>query len=50
MNLNKSKIYGVNLHEEFLRATSLFLACSVGVVPFNFVGIQVGEKQRIRAS
>ncbi|CAK8537298.1 unnamed protein product [Lathyrus sativus] len=42
MNLNKSKFYGINLQASVLRDTSNFMACVVGLVPINFLGIQVG--------
>lgn len=39
VNLNKSKVYEINLQKDLLIAASHFLACSI---PFNFLGIQVG--------
>lgn len=50
LNLNKSKVFGINLEEDFLRSALNFLACSVGAVPFNFLGIQVGANPWRRAS
>jgi hypothetical protein len=38
----KSKLYGINLDENFLCATSVFLHCEVDCIPFRFLGIPVG--------
>ncbi|CAK8566440.1 unnamed protein product [Lathyrus sativus] len=50
VNWNKSKVYGINLHADVLRVASNFLACAVGLVPFNFLGIQVGFNPRRKAT
>lgn len=36
VNFNKSEIFGINLQEELLSATSNFLACYAGYVMFTF--------------
>jgi hypothetical protein len=46
----KSKLYGINLEEHFLRASSAFLNCEVDSLPFRFLGIPVGSNPRRRAT
>lgn len=41
INLNKSKLYGVHLDDSLLQATSAFLACEIGKLPFLFLGIML---------
>ncbi|PNX74904.1 cysteine-rich receptor-like protein kinase, partial [Trifolium pratense] len=43
VNVNKSKLYGVNLEDRFLRASSYFLHCGVDSIPFRFLGIPVAS-------
>lgn len=44
-----SNVIGVDVEENVLRGISHFFACSVGSLPFKFLGIPVGENPR-RAS
>ncbi|XP_058766654.1 uncharacterized protein LOC131640260 [Vicia villosa] len=46
INMAKSKVYGVGLEDQFLRATSHFLCCKVDNIPFKFLGIVVGGNHR----
>jgi hypothetical protein len=50
VNFFKSKLYGINLEESFLRASSSFLHCAVESIPFRFLGIPVGANPRRRAT
>lgn len=50
MNLFKSKLFGFNLMDEFLQATSSFLTRGIGSIPFMFLGIPVGVNPRKRAT
>jgi hypothetical protein len=50
VNFNKSKLYGINLDDSFLRASSLFLHCEVDSIPFRFLGIPVGVNPRRKAT
>ncbi|PNY01857.1 cysteine-rich receptor-like protein kinase, partial [Trifolium pratense] len=50
VNFYKSKLYGINLDESFLRASSAFLNCGVETIPFRFLGIPVGANPRRRAT
>lgn len=46
VNFFKSSIYGLNLREDFLEATSVFLHCSIGLLPFKYLGTFVGDSPR----
>jgi hypothetical protein len=46
VNFFKSKLYGVNLEDNFLQASSAFLHCGVESIPFKFLGIPVGANPR----
>ncbi|XP_058776310.1 uncharacterized protein LOC131650623 [Vicia villosa] len=46
VNFNKSNIYGVNVCDGYLDATSTFLACKVDRPPFKFLGVKVGDSPR----
>jgi hypothetical protein len=46
VNFFKSKLYGVNLEDNFLCAASTFLNCGVDAIPFRFLGILVGANPR----
>jgi hypothetical protein len=46
VNFFKSKLYGVNLEDNFLQASSAFLHCGVDSIPFKFLGIPVGANPR----
>lgn len=39
INLNKSKLYIVHLDGSLMQATSNFLACEIGELPFLILGI-----------
>ncbi|XP_058765309.1 uncharacterized protein LOC131638782 [Vicia villosa] len=45
-NFHKSKLYGVNGGDWFLKATSSFLSCKVESLPFKFLGVKVGSSPR----
>ncbi|XP_058746724.1 uncharacterized protein LOC131619669 [Vicia villosa] len=46
VNFHKSNIYGINVGDCYLEATSLFLSCKVDVLPFKFLGVWVGDSPR----
>jgi hypothetical protein len=50
VNFFKSKLYGINLDNDFLRALSAFLHCGVDSIPFKFLGIPVGANPRRKAT
>ncbi|CAJ2637088.1 unnamed protein product [Trifolium pratense] len=50
VNFFKSKLYGINLDDRFLRASSSFLHCGVDHLPFRFLGIPVGANPRRKAT
>ncbi|CAJ2634610.1 unnamed protein product [Trifolium pratense] len=50
VNFFKSKLYGINLDDIFLRASSSFLHCGVDHLPFRFLGIPVGANPRRKAT
>jgi hypothetical protein len=50
VNFYKSKLYGINLDDSFLRASSSFLHCGVDSIPFRFLGIPVGANPRRKST
>jgi hypothetical protein len=50
VNFYKSKLYGINLDDRFLRASSSFLHCGVDSIPFRFLGISVGANPRRKST
>lgn len=46
INFVNSKLIGINIDEDFIQAASLFMSCSLGSVPFSFLGIQIGVNLR----
>jgi len=44
VNFHKSCLMGVNVAPEFLEMASTFLNCSVGSLPFMYLGLPVGAK------
>jgi hypothetical protein len=50
VNFFKSKLYGINLDDNFLGAASSFLHCGVDSIPFRFLGIPVGANPRRKAT
>jgi hypothetical protein len=50
VNFYKSKLYGINLVDSFLSASSSFLHCAVEAIPFCFLGIPVGANPRRRST
>jgi hypothetical protein len=46
VNFFKSKIYGINVEDSFMRAASNFLSCNIDSIPFRFLGIPVGANPR----
>ncbi|MCH82820.1 RNA-directed DNA polymerase (Reverse transcriptase) [Trifolium medium] len=45
VNFYKSKLYGINLDDSFLRASSSFLHCGVESIPFRFLRIPVRPRR-----
>ncbi|XP_058776599.1 uncharacterized mitochondrial protein AtMg01250-like [Vicia villosa] len=43
INFHKSNLYGINVDQWFMEAASTFLSCKVGLLPFKFLGVRVGE-------
>jgi hypothetical protein len=50
INFYKSKLYGINIEDSFMRASSLILHCAVESIPFRFLGIPVGANPKRRAA
>ncbi|PNX65997.1 ribonuclease H [Trifolium pratense] len=50
VNFFKSKLYGINLEDNFLSAASEFLHCGVDSIPFRFLGIPVGSNPRRKST
>lgn len=46
VNFAKSNVMGLNIEERALRGISHFVACTVGLIPFKFLGISVGANPR----
>jgi hypothetical protein len=46
VNFFKSKIYGINVEDSFMRAASNFVPCNTDSIPFRFLGIPVGANPR----
>ncbi|XP_058725516.1 uncharacterized protein LOC131596794 [Vicia villosa] len=46
ININKSKIYDINIGTDFLAAAANFLPCEIGSMPFVFLGLPVGANHR----
>lgn len=46
LNMWKSKIYGIDVREHFLHASSYFLSFKIDSVPFKFAGILIGLNHR----
>lgn len=46
VNFFKSKIYRVNVDENFMETASHFLCYCIDSLPFNYLGIQVGSNPR----
>ncbi|XP_058760756.1 uncharacterized protein LOC131634106 [Vicia villosa] len=46
ININKSKIYGINIGEDMLTTAANFLPCEIGRLPFLFLGLPVGANHR----
>ncbi|XP_058725636.1 uncharacterized protein LOC131596919 [Vicia villosa] len=46
VNLNKSRLFGVNLDPDFIQVGSSFLNCEIGSSSFVFLGISVGINLR----
>lgn len=46
VNLCKSNIYNANINDRSLSMASSFLTCGIGVLPFKFFGVKVGDNSR----
>ncbi|MCI37319.1 RNA-directed DNA polymerase (Reverse transcriptase), partial [Trifolium medium] len=46
INFVKSKLYGINVEDGFLVATSNFLLCRAEAIQFKFLGLPVGGNPR----
>ncbi|XP_058756083.1 uncharacterized protein LOC131629310 [Vicia villosa] len=46
INFHKINIYGINVGDWYLEATSSFLSCKVGSFPFKFLAVRVGDNPR----
>jgi hypothetical protein len=46
VNLSKSNIFGVNVHNSFLEGVATFLHCKVRSLPFTYLGLPVGANPR----
>lgn len=50
VNFHKSCLVGLNVEAREVRATTQFLYCKVGEVPFKFLGFPVGENPRLSST
>ncbi|PNX83328.1 ribonuclease H, partial [Trifolium pratense] len=50
INFVKSKLYGINVDDNFIAAAASFLNCSFDSIPFKFLGIPVGANPRRQES
>ena len=50
VNFHKSKVHGINSKESFLETTFAFLSCSIGRLPFKFLGVSIGVNPRRKAT
>ncbi|XP_058733674.1 uncharacterized protein LOC131605319 [Vicia villosa] len=46
INFSKINIYGINLSDTTLQILSTFMSCEIGVSPFKFLGVMVGDSPR----
>jgi len=46
VNFHKSKVYGIHASQIFLQAALTFLSCNVGLLPFKFLGLPIGDNPR----
>lgn len=46
VNFFKSKIYGINMSERSMNATTFFLSCCEEKFPFKFLGVKVRDSLR----
>ncbi|GAU48001.1 hypothetical protein TSUD_404780 [Trifolium subterraneum] len=46
VNFDKSSVMGVNVNSDFLYLAERFLHCSVGSIPFTYLGLSVGANPR----
>lgn len=46
VNFHKSRIFGVNIKSNFMRAALNYLLCSIYQRPFSFLGILIGCNPR----
>ena len=46
LNLNKRRLFGVNIVYDFLQVASDFFACKIGTIQFFFLGLAVGSNHR----
>lgn len=46
INFATSNVVGVNIEERILQGASMYLACSIGLIPFKFLSIPVGANLR----
>lgn len=46
VNLSKTRVFSINLQEDFISTAATFLSCDVGIVPFKFLGVVLGSNPR----
>lgn len=46
VNFKKSHLFGINIDEYFISSAAEFLSCSVGTLPFKFLGVPVAANPR----
>ncbi|XP_058724719.1 uncharacterized protein LOC131596153 [Vicia villosa] len=46
INFSKINIVGINLCEDYIQMSSTFMSCGIGVTPFKFLGVMVGDSPR----
>ncbi|PNX97042.1 cytochrome p450 [Trifolium pratense] len=46
VNFFKSKLFGINVEDDFLSSATSFLKCNIGRLPFIYLGLPVGANPR----
>jgi hypothetical protein len=50
VNFSKSRLFGVNVENDFMTIAAKFLNCKLGTIPFVYLGLPVGANPRKEAT
>jgi hypothetical protein len=50
VNFTKSRLFGVNVENDFITIAAKFLNCKLGTIPFVYLGLPVGANPRKEAT